>query len=130
MRRIFVTIAACAALALAACGGDDETTIAAPTTTGPTGATGATGAEGAAGSGSAVEEAITDAGFGIESVQCPDEVPLEGQGDEFNCDFEQEGESGTMTVTVDSADEQSATISYQGSAGSIDVEGSGVAVKK
>jgi Domain of unknown function (DUF4333) len=131
MRLIFVTIAACLALGLAACGGDDEeTTLPVPTATGPTGATGATGAEGAAGSGSAVEEAITDAGFGIESVTCPDEVPLEKQGDEFNCDFVQDDQEGTLTVTVDSADEQSATISYRGSAGDIDVEGSGVDVKK
>jgi hypothetical protein len=128
MRLTLATIATCAALGLVACGGDDETTIPA-TTTGPTGATGATGAEGAAGSGAAVEEAITDAGFGIESVDCPDEVPLE-EGDEFNCDFTQSGESGTLTVSVDTADDQAASISYQGSAGDTDVEGSGVDVKK
>jgi Domain of unknown function (DUF4333) len=128
MRLTLVTIAVCAALGLAACGGDDETTIPAATT-GPTGATGATGAEGAAGSGAEVEEAITDAGFGIESVDCPDEVPLE-EGDEFNCDFTQSGQSGTLTVTVDTADDKAASISYQGSAGDTDVEGSGVDVKK
>jgi hypothetical protein len=131
MRLTLVTIASWAALGLAACGGDDETTIPPTTTgaTGSTGATGATGAEGAAGSGDAVERAITDAGFGIESVDCPDEVPLE-EGDEFTCDFTQSGESGTMTVTVDTADDQAAAISYKGSAGDTDVEGSGVDVKK
>jgi hypothetical protein len=128
MRLTLATIASWAALGLAACGGDDETTIA-PTTTGATGSTGATGADGAAGSGAAVETAITDAGFGIESVDCPDEVPLE-EGDEFNCDFTQSGESGTMTVTVDTADDDAAAISYQGVAGDTDVEGSGVDVKK
>ena len=128
MRLTLVTIASWAALGLAACGGDDETTIP-PTTTGATGSTGATGAEGAAGSGAAVEKAITDAGFGIESVDCPDEVPLE-EGDEFNCDFTQSGESGTITVTVDTADDEAAAISYQGAAGDTDVEGSGVDVKK
>jgi Domain of unknown function (DUF4333) len=128
MRLTLVTIASWAALGLAACGGDDETTIP-PTTTGATGSTGATGAEGAAGSGAAVEKAITDAGFGIESVDCPDEVPLE-EGDEFNCDFTQSGESGTITVTVDTADDEAAAISYQGAAGDTDVEGSGVDVTK
>jgi hypothetical protein len=128
MRLTLVTIASWAALGLAACGGDDETTIP-PTTTGATGSTGATGAEGAAGSGDAVERAITDAGFGIESVDCPDEVPLE-EGDEFNCDFTQSGESGTITVTVDTADDEAAAISYQGAAGDTDVEGSGVDVTK
>jgi hypothetical protein len=125
--------AACAALALAACGGDDEeftlpTTT--PTATGETGATGATGEDGAAGSGEAVEEALTEAGFGIESVDCPDEVPLE-EGDSFDCEFTMDsGSSGTLSINVDSADDNSATISYLGEAGDDSVEGEGVEVQK
>lgn len=126
-------VAACMALTLAACGGDDEevtlpsTTI---STTGPTGATGASGADGATGSGAAVEEALTESGFGIQSVECPDDVPLES-GDTFDCEFSGEsGESGTLTITVESADDQSASISYLGEAGTTEVDGEGVDVEK
>jgi uncharacterized protein DUF4333 len=129
MRLPILTITACAALALGACGGDDEE-VTLPSTTIPTatGATGATGEGGAAGSGAAVEDALTDGGFGIQSVDCPDDVPLE-EGDTFDCDFTIEsGESGTLSITVDSADEQSATLSYQSD--SPQVEGEGVDVEK
>jgi hypothetical protein len=126
-------LAVCAALLLTACGSDDEeftlpTTTAAAT--GETGATGATGEGGAAGSGDAVEEALTEAGFGISSVDCPDEVPLE-EGDSFECEFTMDsGSSGTMSINVDTADDQSATISYLGEAGDDSVEGEGVEVQK
>ena len=127
-------VAIAAALALAACGGDDEV-VSLPSTTTTTGATGATGATGDAtttgtGSGPAVETALTDAGFGISSVTCPEDVPLE-EGDTFDCDFTVDsGDSGTMSVTVDSADEDTATLSYEGEAGSTKVEGSGADVQK
>ena len=133
MRPVAALLAICAALLLAACGGDDEeftlpTTTAAAT--GETGATGATGEGGAAGSGDAVEEALTEAGFGISSVDCPDEVPLE-EGDSFECEFTMDsGSSGTMSINVDTADDQSATISYLGEAGDDSVEGEGVEVQK
>ena len=125
--------AVAAALALSACGGDDEE-FTLPTTTAPvtgeTGATGATGEDGAAGSGDAVEEALTEAGFGISSVDCPDEVPLE-EGDEFECEFTLDsGSSGTMSISVDTADDKTATISYLGEAGEDSVEGEGVEVQK
>jgi hypothetical protein len=130
--------AACAALALGACGGDDEE-FTLPTTTattgtsgasGATGATGATGEDGATGSGDAVEEALTEAGFGIASVDCADEVPLE-EGDTFDCDFSMDsGSEGTMSISVDSADDESATISYLGDAGEDSVEGEGVELQK
>jgi hypothetical protein len=129
MRLPILTITACAALGLGACGGDDEE-VTLPSTTIPTatGATGATGEGGAAGSGAAVEDALTDGGFGIQSVDCPDDVPLE-EGDTFDCDFTIEsGESGSLSITVDSADEQSATLSYQSD--SPQVEGEGVDVEK
>ena len=126
--------AACAALALGACGGDDEEFTLPATTaavTGETGATGATGEDGAAGSGDAVEEALTEAGFGISSVDCPDEVPLE-TGDNFDCDFTtDDGTEGTMSINVDSADDKTATISYLGDSGDEDsIEGEGVEVQK
>jgi hypothetical protein len=133
MRPVAALLAICAALLLAACGGDDEeftlpTTTAAAT--GETGATGATGEGGAAGSGDAVEEALTEAGFGISSVDCPDEVPLE-EGDSFECEFTMDsGSSGTMSINVDTADDQSATISCLGEAGDDSVEGEGVEVQK
>ena len=104
---------------LAACGGDDEEFTLPPTTaaTGETGATGSTGEDGATGSGDGVEEALTEAGFGISSVDCPDEVPLE-EGDTFDCDFAMDsGSEGTMSISVDTADDTSATISYLGDAG-------------
>jgi hypothetical protein len=129
MRHIAATIAISSTLALAACGGDDEE-ITLPSTTTPTatGATGATGEDGATGTGAASETALTDAGFGIQSVTCPEDVPLE-EGDTFDCDFTIEsGESGTLSITVDSADEQSATLSYQSD--SPQVEGQGVEVQK
>ena len=125
-------MAACAALALGACGGDDEEFTLPPTTaaTGETGATGSTGEDGATGSGDAVEEALTEAGFGIASVDCPDEVPLE-EGDTFDCDFAMDsGSEGTMSISVDTADDKSATISYLGEAGEDSVEGEGVEVQK
>ena len=126
-------LAACAALLLAACGGDDEE-FTLPTTsaaaTGETGATGATGEDGASGSGDAVEEALTEAGFGIASVDCPTDVPLE-EGDSFDCDFTMDsGATGTMSISVDSADDETATISYLGDAGDDSVEGEGVEVQK
>jgi hypothetical protein len=125
-------VAASAALAFGACGGDDEE-LTLPTTTaatGETGATGATGEDGATGSGDAVEEALTEAGFGIASVDCPDEVPLE-EGDSFDCEFTiDSGSSGTMSINVDTADDKSATISYLGEAGEDTVEGEGVEVQK
>ena len=129
MQRIVATIAISSTLALVACGGDDEE-VTLPSTTIPsaTGATGATGEGGAAGSGAAVEDALTDGGFGIQSVDCPDDVPLE-EGDTFDCDFTIEsGESGSLSITVDSADEQTATLSYQSD--SPQVEGEGVDVEK
>ena len=125
-------VAACAALTLAACGGDDEeftlpSTIAA---TGETGATGSTGEDGATGGGDAVEEALTEAGFGIASVDCPDDVPLE-EGDTFDCEFTMDsGSEGTMSINVDTADDESASISYLGEAGEDTVEGEGVEVQK
>ena len=125
-------MAACAALTLAACGGDDEEFTLPPTTaaTGETGATGSTGEDGATGSGDGVEEALTEAGFGIASVDCPDEVPLE-EGDTFDCDFAMDsGSEGTMSISVDTADDKSATISYLGDAGEDSVEGEGVEVQK
>jgi hypothetical protein len=125
-------LAACAALALGACGSDDEEFTLPPTTaaTGETGATGSTGEDGATGSGDAVEEALTEAGFGIASVDCPDEVPLE-EGDTFDCDFAMDsGSEGTMSISVDTADDKSATISYLGDAGEDSVEGEGVEVQK
>jgi len=129
MQRIVATIAISSTLALVACGGDDEE-VTLPSTTIPsaTGATGATGEGGAAGSGAAVEDALTEGGFGIQSVDCPDDVPLE-EGDTFDCDFTIEsGESGSLSITVDSADEQTATLSYQSD--SPQVEGEGVDVEK
>lgn len=131
LRLIAVIAAACAALALAACGGDDDE-VTLPSTTTPivTGATGSTGADGAAGTGAAVEDALTESGFGIESVDCPEDVPLE-QGDTFDCEFSVEsGDSGTMSITVDSATDTSAALSYDGEAGSTKVEGEGVDVEK
>jgi hypothetical protein len=132
--RLAATIAAaCAALALSACGGDDEEfTLPATTaaTTGPSGPTGPTGEDGAAGGGDAVEEALTEAGFGIASVDCPDDVPLE-EGDTFDCEFTMDsGEGGTLSINVDTADEKAATISYLGEAGDDSVEGEGVEVQK
>jgi hypothetical protein len=135
--RLAATIAAaCAALALSACGGDDEeftlpaTTAATTGATGPTGEGGATGEDGATGSGDAVEEALTEAGFGIASVDCPDDVPLE-EGDTFDCEFTMDsGEGGTLSINVDTADDKSATISYLGEAGEDSVEGEGVEVQK
>ena len=63
-------------------------------------------------------------------MTCPDDVPLE-EGDTFDCDFSVDsGDSGTLSVTVDSADETSATLSYQGEAGSTKVEGEGADVEK
>lgn len=123
-----------AVLGLAACGGDDEEfTLPTTTTTGATGGTGATGATGeggAAGSGDAVEEALTEAGFGIASVDCPDDVSLEADAT-FECDFTMEsGSSGTLSINVETADDQSATISYLGEAGEDSVEGEGVEVQK
>jgi hypothetical protein len=133
MRLAAALLAVCSALVIAACGGDDEEfTLPPPTTTatGETGATGATGEDGAAGSGDAVEEALTEAGFGIESVDCPGDVPLE-EGDTFECEFTMDsGSSGTMSINVDTADDQSATISYLGEAGEDSVEGEGVEVQK
>jgi len=129
MQRIVATIAISSTLALVACGGDDEE-VTLPSTTIPsaTGATGATGEGGAAGSGAAVEDALTEGGFGIQSVDCPDDVPLE-EGETFDCDFTIEsGESGSLSITVDSADEQTATLSYQSD--SPQVEGEGVDVEK
>ena len=124
-------VAIAAALALVACGGDDEVvSLPSTTTTGATGATGATGdaTSTGTGSGAAVETALTDAGFGISSVTCPEDVPLE-EGDTFDCDFTvASGDSGTISVTVDSADEQTATLSYQSD--SPPVEGQGVEVQK
>ena len=123
-------LAACAALALAACGSDDEEFTLPPTTATPTGPTGATGEEGASGSGAAVEEALTEAGFGIATVECPDDVPLE-EGDTFECEFTLDtGDSGTLSINVDSADEETATLSYLGEAGEEPVEGEGVEVQK
>lgn len=127
--------AACAALALGACGGDDEeftlpTTTATTGTSGASGATGPTGEDGAAGSGDAVEEALTEAGFGIASVDCPEEVALE-EGETFDCDFSMDsGSEGTMSISVDTADDETATISYLGDAGEDSVEGEGVEVQK
>jgi hypothetical protein len=133
MRLAAALLAMCSALVIAACGGDDEEfTLPPPTTTatGETGATGATGEDGAAGSGDAVEEALTEAGFGIASVDCPGDVPLE-EGDTFECEFTMDsGSSGTMSINVDTADDQSATISYLGEAGEDSVEGEGVEVQK
>jgi hypothetical protein len=122
-------LAACAVLALVACGGDDDFTL--PTTTATaTGATGATGEDGALGSGPAVEEALTEAGFGIAAVECPDDVPLE-EGDTFECEFTVDaGDSGTLSINVDSADEETATLSYLGEAGDEPVEGEGIEVQK
>ena len=61
-------------------------------------------------------------------MTCPDDVPLE-EGDTFDCDFTtDQGDSGTLAITVDSADETSATISYQSD--SPQVEGEGVDVEK
>ncbi|HYU60153.1 MAG TPA: DUF4333 domain-containing protein [Solirubrobacterales bacterium] len=130
MRLTAAIITACAALGVAACGGDEEVTL--PSTTAPTatGATGATGEDGATGTGAAVEDAFGDAGFGIQSVSCPDDVPLE-EGDTFECDFTVDsGEAGTLSITVDSADEQSAMLSYEGEAGSEPIEGEGIEVEK
>jgi Domain of unknown function (DUF4333) len=130
-----VLLGVCAALGLVACGSDDEeftlpTTTTTAGATGGTGATGPTGEDGAAGSGDAVEEALTEAGFGIASVDCPDDVPLE-EGDTFDCEFTMEsGSSGTLSINVDTADDQSATISYLGEAGADSVEGEGVEVQK
>jgi hypothetical protein len=129
-----VLLGVCAALGLVACGSDDEEfTLPTTTTTGATGgtgATGATGSDGAAGSGDSVEEALTEAGFGIASVDCPDDVPLEAD-DTFECDFTMDsGSSGTLSVNVETADDQSATISYLGEAGEDSVEGEGVEVQK
>ena len=124
-------LAACAALALAACGGDDEE-FTLPTTTAEsaTGPTGATGEDGASGTGTAVEDALTEAGFGIAAVDCPDDVPLE-EGDTFECEFTVDaGESGTLSINVDSADDETAMISYLGEAGDEPVEGEGVEVQK
>jgi Domain of unknown function (DUF4333) len=124
-------LAACATLALAACGSDDDD-FTLPTTTAATatGATGATGEDGASGTGTAVEEALSEAGFGIAAVDCPDDVPLE-EGDTFECEFTVDaGESGTLSITVDSADEETATLSYLGEAGDEPVEGEGVEVQK
>jgi Domain of unknown function (DUF4333) len=133
MRLAAALLAVSSAFVLAACGGDDEEfTLPPPTTTatGETGATGATGEDGAAGSGDAVEEALTEAGFGIASVDCPDDVPLE-EGDTFDCEFTMDsGSGGTMSINVDSADDESATISYLGEAGEDSVEGEGVEVQK
>jgi uncharacterized protein DUF4333 len=124
-------LAACAALALAACGGDDEEfTLPTTTATSATGATGATGGDGASATGTAVEEALTEAGFGIAAVDCPDDVPLE-EGDTFECEFTVDaGESGTLSINVDSADDETATLSYLGEAGDEPVEGEGVEVEK
>jgi hypothetical protein len=124
-------LAACAALALAACGGDDdEFTLPTTTAANATGPTGATGADGASGTGTAVEEALTEAGFGIAAVDCPDDVPLE-EGDTFDCEFTVDaGDSGTLSITVDSADDETATLSYLGEAGDEPVEGEGVEVQK
>jgi hypothetical protein len=129
MRLSVMTFLACATLVLGACGGDDEeVTLPSPTVPTATGATGATGEGGVAGSGAAVEDALTEGGFGIQSVDCPDEVPLE-EADTFDCDFTiDSGESGSLSITVDSADEQSATLSYQSD--SPQVEGEGVEVEK
>jgi len=137
LRRLAATlVVACVVSTFAACGGDDEevtlpsTTISTTGPTGATGATGASGADGATGSGAAVEEALTESGFGIQSVECPDDVPLES-GDTFDCEFSGEsGESGTLTITVESADDQSASISYLGEAGTTEVDGEGVDVEK
>jgi Domain of unknown function (DUF4333) len=123
-------LAACAALALAACGGDDDEFTLPTTTATATGPTGATGEDGASGTGSAVEEALTEAGFGIAAVDCPDDVPLE-EGDTFECEFTLDaGESGTLSISVDSADDETATLSYLGEAGDEPVEGEGVEVQK
>jgi hypothetical protein len=131
MRFWATVVAIAAALALAACGGDDEVvSLPSTTTTGASGATGATGEAGTTGTGSgaAVETALTDAGFGISSVTCPEDVPLE-EGDTFDCDFTVDsGDSGTISVTVDSADETTATLSYESD--SPQVEGQGVEVEK
>lgn len=123
--------AACAALALAACGGDDdEFTLPTTTAANATGPTGATGADSASGTGTAVEEALTEAGFGIAAVDCPDDVPLE-EGDTFDCEFTVDaGDSGTLSINVDSADDETATLSYLGEAGDEPVEGEGVEVQK
>jgi hypothetical protein len=123
-------LAACAALALAACGGDDDDFTLPTTTATATGPTGATGEDGASGTGTAVEEALTEAGFGIAAVDCPDDVPLE-EGDTFECEFTLDaGESGTLSISVDSADDETATLSYLGEAGDEPVEGEGVEVQK
>jgi Domain of unknown function (DUF4333) len=114
------------ALGLAACGGDDDDT----TATSEEGAA-VTGATGAAGSGAEVETAIASAALGPQlTLDCPDTVPLE-KGDEFECDFSSKDASGTMTVTVDSATETSAELSYSGKStgGEFDTEISGSQVK-
>jgi hypothetical protein len=57
-------------------------------------------------------------------------VPLE-EGDTFECEFTVDaGESGTLSINVDSADDETAMISYLGEAGDEPVEGEGVEVQK
>ena len=57
-------------------------------------------------------------------------MPLE-EGDTFDCDFTMDsGSEGTMSINVDTADDESATISYLGEAGEDTVEGEGVEVQK
>ncbi|HYU61653.1 MAG TPA: hypothetical protein VEK39_12910 [Solirubrobacterales bacterium] len=126
--RLLALLALClAGLGLAACGGDDETT----SVTGEEGAA-ATGATGAAGSGTAVESAIENAALGPPlTLDCPDSVPLE-KGDSFDCEFSSKDASGTMTMTVDSATDSSAELSYSGKAtgGGYKISGSQVKVGK
>ena len=109
------SVVAVAALGLGACGGDDEETTTATTTSEAGAATGATGAA-EEGTGAAVASAIQDDNKKITVAQCPEPVTLEA-GEEFDCDFtaEEKGQevSGTMTVTVDSADDESATVNYK-----------------
>jgi hypothetical protein len=130
IRILFLPVVCLAALGLAACGGDDGATT---TDTGGAATTDTGGASGAA-----VESAIEALPLFSSTpltVNCPAEVPLE-QGDEFDCDFTIDAgfgsgkQPGTMTVTVDSAGDTSAEVSFKGKADGTSIRHEQVKVQK
>ena len=126
----FLPVVFLVAIGLAACGGDDGATT---TDTG-----GATTTSTGGASGAAVESAIEALPLFSSTpltVKCPPEVPLE-QGDEFDCDFTIDAgfgsgkQPGTMTVTVDSAGDTSAEVSFKGKADGTTIRHEQVEVQK